>query len=324
MKNLYLTIVGLFIVFAVSAQATDKLASAKDDQKTLAEKAEGWTHGGAGSLTFNQVGLKNWSAGGDPSISFLLAGGYNVDMKKGKHLWQNRFTAEYGIQKIKGQDFRKNADNLTLFSKYGFQIDKNEKWFFATLMNFRSQFSKTFTYVDNVKDKEISRFASPAIIEFSIGIDYIPNDKFSLYMSPVAAKWIVVADDAIAAMNIHGNNFENVNTQIGALAVASYNHQVHKNVLLNSRLSLYKDYLNGPAQNIDIDWQTNIGLKVTKFISANVFVHLIWDYDVDTNPELAGVQRALQFKDVIGVGFSYSFQAKTKAEREAAKAKDIN
>ncbi|MEZ5010039.1 MAG: DUF3078 domain-containing protein [Chitinophagales bacterium] len=316
MKNLYLTFVGIFIVAMLSAQPTDKLASGKADKKVAAEKPEGWTHGGTGSLTFNQVGLKNWSAGGDPSISFLLAAGYNADMKKGKHIWQNRLSTEFGIQKIKGQSFRKNADNLELFSKYGFQIDENEKWYFATLLNFRSQFSETFTFDgDGNKTGTISKFASPAILEYSIGIDYVPNDKFSLYMSPIAAKWIFVADDAIAALNLHGNQGENVNTQVGALAVAAYKHQVHENVTLGSTLKLYKDYLAGPAQNIDVDWQTNIGLKVTKFISASVFMHLIWDYDVDTNSEVAGMQRNLQFKDVIGVGFSYSFQAKPKGDK---------
>lgn len=316
MRYLYLTLVGLFTVAMLSAQPTDKLASGHADKKAAAEKVEGWTHGGTGSLTFNQIGLKNWSAGGDPSISFLLAAGYGADLKQGKHLWQNKLSAEYGIQKIKGESFRKNADKIELFSKYGYQIDKDEKWYFATLLNFRSQFSETFTFdTDGNKTGTVSQFASPAILEFSVGIDYVPNDKFSLYMSPVAAKWIIVASDGIAALNLHGNNFKNVNTQVGALAVATYKHQVHENVTLGSTLKLYKDYLAGPAQNIDVDWQTNIGLKVTKFISASVFLHMIWDYDVDTDGATAGIQRNVQFKDVIGVGFAYSFQAKPKGDK---------
>jgi hypothetical protein len=316
MKNIYLTIIAVLLVNVLKAQPTDKLASVKGEKEKIEKREDGWVHGGNGSVTFNQVGLKNWSAGGDPSISFLLAANYNAEFKKGKHLWQNNIGAEYGIQKIKGQNFRKNADRIELFSKYGFQIDQDAKWYFATLTNFKTQFSKTYQFDNDTNEKlqVLSKILSPAVLEYSVGIDYVPNDKFSLYMSPVAAKFIIVANDEIAALNLHGNNFKNVDAQLGALVVASYKHQVHENVALGSTLKLYKDYLRGPAQNIDVDWQTTIGLKVTKFISANVFMHMIWDYDADTSPE-DGVQRNLQFKDVIGVGFAYNFQGSAKKEK---------
>lgn len=327
---------GIFVVAMLSAQPTDKLASAKKDKKIAAEKVEGWSHGGAGSLTFNQVGLKNWSAGGDPSISFLLNASYFADLKKGKHLLQNKIFADYGIQKIKGQSFRKNSDRLELFSKYGFQIDKEEKWYFATLVNAKTQFSSTYQYnADNTRKDingdgsfdVVSKFAAPITLETSLGIDYVPNDKFSLYMSPLAGKFIIVADDEIAALNLHGNDLgKNTNIQLGAMAVASYNHQVHENVNLSSILKIYRAYERSAIANFDIDWQTNIGLKVTKFITASVFLHVIWDWDTDTNldnndstlPNFnPNPDRAVQFKDVIGVGFAYSFKAKTKAEKSA-------
>lgn len=316
--------IAMMVASLTFAQPTDKLASGKKDKEKAAEREDGWIHGGSGSVTFNQVGLKNWSAGGDPSISFLLAAGYGASLKQGKHLWSNNISAEFGLQKVKGQNFRKNADRLELFTKYGYQIDQDGKWYLATLLNFRTQFSETYLFDDddvnsngdtNEKIGTLSKFLSPAVLEYSIGIDYVPNDKFSLYMSPIAAKFIIVTNDAIALQNLHGNNGENVNTQLGALAVASYNHQVHDNVHLGSTLKLYKDYLNGPAQNIDVDWQTRIGLKVTKFISANVFLHLIWDYDADTDAVTAGMQRNVQFKDVIGVGFAYSFEGNGKKDK---------
>jgi len=320
MRNFYLTFFAVLMFGILSAQPTDKLASVKGEKEKLEKREDGWVHGGNGSITFNQVGLKNWSAGGDPSISFLLAASYNAELKKGKHLWQNNIISEYGIQKVKGQNFRKNADRIELFSKYGFQIDQDGKWYFATLMNFKTQFSKTFLFDNDTNEKleTVSKFLSPAVMEYSVGIDYVPNDKFSLYMSPIAAKFIIVANDEIAVLNLHGNNFKNVDAQLGALAVASYKQQVHKNVAIGSILKIYKDYLRGPAQNIDVDWQTTIGLQVTKFISANVFMHLIWDYDADTAPQVDGVQRNVQFKDVIGVGFAYNFQGSAKKEKPAA------
>ncbi len=298
------TIVTLLFSFALAQQPTAELAQKSEN----ADKVdEGWTKGGTGAITFNQIGLKNWSAGGDPSISFLFALAYYADLKKGKHLWQNRANGQYGLQKVKGESFRKNTDILEFSSKYGYQIA--EKWYFATLLSFRSQFSKTYEFDGdgNKIEPEISKFASPAIVEYSIGFDFVPNEIFNLYLSPVAARFIIVADDDIAAMNLYGNDFKNVNTAVGALAVANYKQEVFKNVTIGSTLKLYKDYLNGPAQNIDVDWQTNIGLKVNDYISASLFIHLIYDYDVDTQADNATFDRNVQFKNVLGVGFAYNF-----------------
>jgi hypothetical protein len=128
-------------------------------------------------------------------------------------------------------------------------------------------------------------------------------------------------DDSIAALNIHGNEYENFRQELGASVVATYKQEIFKNVTVISALRLFKDYLAGPAQNIDVDWQTNIGFKVNDFLSASVFTHLIWDYDVlvpydvDDNGSIsAGEQaRKLQFKDVIGIGLSYKFGEKKKS-----------
>lgn len=85
--------------------------------------------------------------------------------------------------------------------------------------------------------------------------------------------------------------------------VATYKQEIIKNITVLSTLRLFKDYLQGPAQNIDVDWQTAIGFKVNDYISASVFTHLIWDYDVLNAEE----KRKVQFKDVIGIGLSYKF-----------------
>jgi hypothetical protein len=147
-------------------------------------------------------------------------------------------------------------------------------------------------------------------IEAALGMDYVPNQYFSMFLSPIAAKMTIVANDEIAALNLHGNDFKNFRGEFGATAIFTYKQEVVKNVNIFSVLKLYKDYLKGPAQNIDVDWQTTVGLKVTNYITANVFTHLIYDYDVliptDKNENGVADDRGVQFRDVIGVGFAYN------------------
>jgi hypothetical protein len=311
-------------------------AGTEENNEKPDENPTHWTTGHTIGLNLSQVGLKNWSAGGDPSISFIFTGGYDAKMTKNRHVWQNKLNGEWGMLRIKGEEFRKNSDVFMVESKYGFQIDKvvqdeegkdlPGKWYLSFTAGLKSQFSKTYTFDDNgEKDMTISRFGAPMTVGYSLGIDYKPNPYFSLFMSPLAAKHIIVTDDDIAAMNLHGNDGMNVKNFFGAALIASYDQQVYPKpenriaaedggdanaVFLSSRLSLFRDYLSGPAENLDVDWQTSINIKVARYISASVFMHLIWDWDVDTDPVADGIQRNVQFKDVIGVGVAYTISDK--------------
>ena len=46
-----------------------------------------WSHSGKVAITFSQVGLSNWSGGGDPSVSFNGIFNYIVKYEKDPHLW---------------------------------------------------------------------------------------------------------------------------------------------------------------------------------------------------------------------------------------------
>ncbi|MCO5231477.1 MAG: DUF3078 domain-containing protein [Chitinophagales bacterium] len=298
-------------------EITDEQAKTKTDAKKIIENPDGWKIGGTASLTFNQVGLKNWAAGGDPSISLLgVVNGY-ADYKFKKHLWQNRLGIEYGTQKLKAQPIRKNSDRLEIFSKYGYAISK--KWYVSVYANIRTLMTPTYDYnAAGEKILMISKFASPMVIDGAIGMDYVPNQYFSMFLSPFATKMIIVANDSIAAQDRYGADGKNFRWELGATAILSYKQEVVKNVNVQSVMRLFKDYRKGPAQNIDVDWQNTIGLKVNKFLSAAVFTHLIWDYDQLIPQFEEGVQvgtaRKLQFRNVIGIGLAYNIDKVIKKE----------
>jgi hypothetical protein len=97
-----------------------------------------------------------------------------------------------------------------------------------------------------------------------------------------------------------------------------------KNVIWDSRLDLYSNYLRNP-QNIDVYWTSLFTLKVNNFITASLDNELIYDDDVKfityaknadgsvkTDP-VTGEQLVLkktsriQFKELIGLGFTLQF-----------------
>ncbi len=91
-----------------------------------------------------------------------------------------------------------------------------------------------------------------------------------------------------------------------------YTANVMENITLQTKLELFSNYLETP-QNIDINWETLISMKVNKLISATLSTHLIYDDDIeitiDKNDDGIIDERGprIQFKEVLGVGFSYKF-----------------
>jgi len=341
MKKLLFILVCIFYLSANSFAQVEKQikgeAISAEDKKKMEDTLQGWKFGGTGNITFNQAGFKNWAAGGTNSIAFLFNLRVYADLKQGNHLWQNWVAAEYGIQisKQTNPKVSKNADRWELFSKYGYKIYK--PLYVAAYVDVKSQFSKSFAERQPSTgrfDSVISKGGSPLTFEAAIGLDYVPNDKFSLFFSPFAAKMQYVADDAIAATGAYGNPldpFSHVKKEFGAVLIAQYKQNFWKqNISVSTILKVYKNYLRGKMldlnslnlndynysinetnshyrKNIDVDWQTTIGFKVNKFLSASVFWQLIYDNDVvirDKDSKLFGYKA--QFRDIIGIGLSYN------------------
>ncbi|MCB0507749.1 MAG: DUF3078 domain-containing protein [Chitinophagales bacterium] len=321
-------------IVAQSGTAITSEAVSTDEKKKLADTTDGWKFGGIGGVTFNQAGFKNWAAGGTNSFSLLFNMRFNADMKKKNHLLQMWAAAEYGLQFTKGDKykFRKNADRWEIFAKYGYKVYK--PLYVAMYADLRSQFSNSYNYTDSTKNI-ISRAAAPLIFEGAIGLDYVPAPYFSLFFSPIAAKVTYVGANDIAILNSFGNVFPSkVKKEFGAVLIATYKQEFWKqNISILSVLKAYKNYLRSNAdpfdatlpreskshyrKNIDVDWQTTLGLKVNKFLSASVFMHLIWDNDVTfptNNPNFKTSK--VQFRDIIGVGLTYQMNySKMKGEK---------
>ncbi|MBN2862697.1 MAG: hypothetical protein JXN62_06020, partial [Bacteroidales bacterium] len=74
-----------------------------------------------------------------------------------------------------------------------------------------------------------------------------------------------------------------------------------------TKIDLFSNYAHNP-QNIDVSWETLIGLKVNKYITVNFNTHLLYDDDVKIAvSETESVGSLVQFKEIFGVGFSYNF-----------------
>ncbi|UCG28090.1 MAG: DUF3078 domain-containing protein [Bacteroidales bacterium] len=257
-----------------------------------------WKFGGMGSFTFSQVSLVNWAAGGESSMSGNLFVNLNSGYKKGKSTWDNNLDLGYGLVKQSDQKTRKSDDRIDFSSKYG-RIATG-KLYYSVLLNFKSQFAAGYLYP---KDSVISNFMAPGYILLSLGMDYKPNDRFSLYFSPLTEKMTIV-NDKILADSYGVEAGKTVRSELGGFLKIMYKKDIMKNVNLLTKLDLFSNYGEDP-QNIDAGWEVIITMKINKYLTANFNTHLIYDDDIQIDDGEGNLAPRVQFKEVFGVGLSY-------------------
>jgi len=279
----------------------------------------GWTSGGVIAVNLAQTSLTNWAAGGQNSIAVngLFSAFANLMTEKAR--WDNSLDLGYGLLKQGGADYRKTDDKIDFLSKYGRQAFDN--FYYAALLNFKTQMQPGYNYVDETTRNKISDFFSPAYLLLAVGLDYKPNQNFSAFIAPLTAKFTFVTDQTLSNAGAFGvTPGEKVKSEVGGYLRAIYSKndfksEFLKNVTFTSKIDLFSNYADNP-QNIDVSWENLIALKVNKFISVNINTHLLYDDNImvpfdrnDDGTTEAGevVGSKIQFKEILGVGFSYNF-----------------
>lgn len=277
--------------------------------QTPADSTKYWTTGGTVSFNFSQVSLTNWVAGGKSSASGTVLANVFAKYQKGKSSWENALDLGYGILKEDNSKFIKSDDKIDFSSKYGYQ--STGKLYYSVLFNFRSQFTDGFKYPD--RDNPISKFMAPGYLTLALGLDYKPNDHFSLFLSPLTGKLTLVTNDALSQAGAFGvDPDKKARWELGAYLKSAVKYEILKNVNLESKLDIFSNYLDSP-ENMDIHWDVLINMKVNEYLSANLNTNLIYDNDVkiqiDDNSDgiVEAVGPRVQFKELFGVGINVKF-----------------
>ncbi|PKP49843.1 MAG: hypothetical protein CVT92_14840 [Bacteroidetes bacterium HGW-Bacteroidetes-1] len=269
------------------------------------KQPENWTREGKFGLNLSQNHLSNWAAGGQSSLNSLGNLNYSANYLKDNTKWDNSLNLNLGYSIIGDAKSIKTDDKIEFNSLYG--LKASEKLFYSLTFSFKTQFADGFDYkVDSTNP--ISRFMAPGYITLGAGMDWKPNAYFTLNFSPLTGRITIVSDQTLADSGTFGvEPGENLRFELGAKAMAKLELEVAKNVTLGSKLELFSDYLKNP-QNVDVDWQTLITMKVNSWLNANISAHLIYDDDIMITDKDGNKGPRTQFKEVLSIGLSYVFK----------------
>ncbi|HQB78835.1 MAG TPA: DUF3078 domain-containing protein [Tenuifilaceae bacterium] len=296
------------------AQVTDAEGKLKAQS---ADTLKGWKKGGVIGFNLAQTSLTNWAAGGEKSVAINGMFSVFANYKSEKSAWDNSLDLGYGVlNQGESDEFRKTDDKIDFLSKYGRKAYKN--FYYAALFNAKTQMTRGYKYADDGTETKISNIFAPAYFVAALGMDYKPNAYLSVFAAPITGKVTVVNDESLSNAGAFGvDPGSKSKSEFGGYVRMIYSKNdftqaILKNVTFTTKLDLFSNYIEDP-QNIVVNWETLIALKVNKYINVNLMTHLIYDdkvlFDVDDNNDgIVEKQIAkVQFKEIFGVGLSYKF-----------------
>lgn len=289
------------------------------------DSLKAWKFTSLNMLTINQIAFLNWSTGGESSLSAKVSTEYDVEYDKGKLVFDHAGKLAFGLVGYIDKRIEKTDDNIDLLWAVSQKISK--KWNLTALLTFKSQFANGYKYPND--SSLISAFMAPGYFNISMGFNYKPDNKFQIYLSPVAGKLTFVLNQELANKGAYGvkkastdsvGNIlvegENMLSEMGLKILTSYRHKIMKNIDLRTTLNLYNNYtdpIKSNRWNIDVDWDTRIIFTINKVFSSVFYLHLKYDHNtniptyetIEGEKVMVSNSPKLQLKESFGLSFSY-------------------
>lgn len=267
-------------------------------------KPKFWSRKADTNLQFMQNYVSgNWYKGGESNYSAVGAVTLEANYdNKSKWKWDNKLEMKLGFQTSRSDTVHKvktNEDLLRYTGKVGLQAHK--RWYYTMQVQAYTQFSRGFK-ANN--EKVFSDFMSPFNLNVGLGMDYKVEcfDKKltgTINLSPIAMNYRYVDRTSLASsFGVKVDKHTHSLTDFGPNVTASLEWKISETVVWKTRLYGFTSY-----HRTEVDWENTFALKVSKYISANLFLYPRFD-DANNRDDDLGY---FQFKEYSSLGFAYTF-----------------
>lgn len=266
------------------------------------QKPNFWKFKGDGYLQFLQNYVSdNWHKGGESNYSAVAAATLELNYNdKDRVTFENKLEMKLGFQTSQSDTvhkFKTNNDLLRLTSKLGLQAHK--RWYYTLQMLAYTQFAK------GLKANDIntySDFMSPFHLNVGVGMEYKVEafDKRltgSLNFLPLSFNLVYVDRLGLAEKNGISSG-RHTSEDFGSQFTADLKWQIVDQLSWKTRF-----YANTSYHRVLVEWENQFELKVTKYLSANLFLYPRFD-DSGTWDNDMGY---FQFQEWSSIGLSYSW-----------------
>lgn len=277
-----------------------------------------WKHWTKFGLNLNQASFsENWVGGGVNSMAILGTAWHKSEYNKNNLQFTTEVDLRYGKIQNEGQLAKKNNDRIFWDNKLAYKLSRS--WALYLAVTFESQFDVGYNYkpVNGVEQKNefLSNFMAPGYFTESFGLEYKPDNTFSLRLGTGTARQTLVLDDRAKPLTVEeypirypendpiskdqeryglkpGQSFRN---DLAFQLTANLDRNLSKNLNLKARYNMFADYkeLSDPDHRVD----AVLTAKVTSLV--NVSLTGIMVYNSDEAPRV-------QYSQALALGLTYS------------------
>jgi hypothetical protein len=286
---------------------TDFAAPVPDEPEAVpisivVQKPNFWKFKGDGYMQFLQNYVStNWHKGGESNYSAVAAANLELNYNdKDRITFDNKLEMKLGVQTSPSDTVHKyktNNDLLRFTSKLGIQAHK--KWYYTLQLLAYTQFARGLKAND---EKVYSDFTSPFDLNLGIGMQYNVDAlggrlKGTLNFLPFSFNFRYVAREALISANgIKGDH--HTMEDFASQFTGELKWNIFDQLSWKTRLFAITTY-----HQAKIEWENQFELKVTKYISANLFVYPRYD-DGNIRDDNMGY---FQLQEWSSLGLTYSF-----------------
>ena len=286
---------------------TEKAAPMPDEPEAVpiglvVVKPNFWKFKGDCNLQFLQNFVSgNWYKGGESNYSAI--GAVTLDLNyndKDRITFENKLEMKLGFQTSRTDTVHKiktNNDLIRLTSKLGLQAHK--RWYYTLQLLAYTQFAQGYKANDEFV---YSDFMSPFKLNVGIGMEYkveALNKRLTgnLNFLPLSFNFMYVGREALISRNgIKGDH--HTLEDFGSQFTANLQWKITDQVTYKTRL-----YANTSYHRSLVEWENQFELKVSRYISANLFLYPRFDDSSVRDDDLG----YFQFQEYSSLGVSYSF-----------------
>lgn len=259
-----------------------------------ADTTLGWKMEIVGTLNLTQASFDNWQQGGENTIAWQINLNSSFILEQETYTWANKGKFTLGFAKIEGSEARKSADEIRLESVLTRKFGRLFNPFLS--IGAQTQFVSGFEFDDNDSKTRISQFLDPAYFTQSAGVGYKPNDVFQTRLGATLKETITSNFPVPFADDPKTPKIEKTKIEPGLSSVTDLRKQLHENIIFTSKLDIFADFEG--FDRIDVLWENNLTLKVSKLINVTITADLFYDKDISDRR---------QIRQMLAVGFTYSF-----------------
>jgi len=264
-----------------------------------------WKHWTKFGINMNQASFsENWTTGGVNSIAVGLLGWHKSEYNKDNFQYVTEIDLRYGKIRNKDQLAKKNNDRIFWDNKIAHKLSNSWAIYFS--VTFESQFDAGYKYgKEQVTNDEIitdttSRFMAPGYFTESFGLEYKPDNTFSLRFGTGTARQTLVLDERINQKENEKDRFgvdlgQKFKNDLAFQLTANLDRNLAKNLNLKARYNLFADYkdLSDPDHRLD----ATLTAKVTNLVNVSLSGIMVYNSDEDVK---------VQYSQALALGLTYT------------------